>query len=124
MPAFALNGNLVYFAAFKSHIGFFPTSSGVAAFEAELSGYPHAKGSIQFPLDEPLPLALIEKIVRFRVAENRAKGAARKGTVRKGAAPKAKTVRKGAARKSAASKAKTARKGATRKGAAPKGRSA
>ena len=70
MPAFALNGPLVYFAAFKEHIGFFPTSSGVEAFRHELAGYETSKGTIKFPLGEPLPLALIGKIVRFRVAEN------------------------------------------------------
>ncbi|MBI5179019.1 MAG: DUF1801 domain-containing protein [Nitrospinae bacterium] len=70
IPAFKLNGALVYFAAFKRHIGFYPTSSGVAAFKKELSPYKHAKGSIQFPLDRPLPVALIGKITRFRVKEN------------------------------------------------------
>jgi uncharacterized protein YdhG (YjbR/CyaY superfamily) len=72
MPTFDLDGNLVHFAAFKCHIGLFPTPSGVSAFEKELAGYEHAKGSIRFPLDEPLPLKLIEKIVRFRVKEKRA----------------------------------------------------
>jgi uncharacterized protein YdhG (YjbR/CyaY superfamily) len=79
MPTFDLNGNLVHFAAFKSHIGLFPTPSGVSEFQKELAGYEHAKGSIRFPLDEPLPLKLIEKIVRFRVKENRgAKAKARR----------------------------------------------
>src|SRR5688572_4166848 len=64
MPAFKLHGkNLVYFAAAKNHIGFYPTPSAVAAFEKELSGYKTAKGSIQFPMDQPLPLPLIRKIV-------------------------------------------------------------
>ena len=70
MPAFYLNGNLVYFAGFSKHIGFYPTSSGVNAFESELTAYKHAKGSIQFPLTEPLPSQLIKKIVKFRVKEN------------------------------------------------------
>ncbi len=70
MPTFDLNGNLVHFAAFSKHIGFYPTSSGVRAFERRLTGYKHAKGSIQFPLESPLPTALIKQIVRFRVAEN------------------------------------------------------
>jgi uncharacterized protein YdhG (YjbR/CyaY superfamily) len=70
MPAFFLKGNLVYFAAFKHHIGFYPTSSGILAFKKELSVYKGAKGSIQFPIDKPLPLDLISKIVKFRVAEN------------------------------------------------------
>lgn len=70
MPTFYLNGNLVHFAAFKNHIGFYPTSSGIAAFAEELSGYKHAKGSVQFPIDKPLPLELIKKIVEFRVMEN------------------------------------------------------
>jgi uncharacterized protein YdhG (YjbR/CyaY superfamily) len=70
MPAFALNGILVYFAAFKNHIGFYPTSSGIAAFEDELSDYKHAKGSLQFPLNKPIPYELIKRITEFRVAEN------------------------------------------------------
>jgi uncharacterized protein YdhG (YjbR/CyaY superfamily) len=70
MPTFHLNGNLVHFAAFKNHIGFYPVPSGIEAFKRELSKYAQGKGSVQFPLDEPLPLALIRKIVKFRVAEN------------------------------------------------------
>jgi uncharacterized protein YdhG (YjbR/CyaY superfamily) len=70
MPTFKLNGNLVHFAAWKNHIGFYPTPSGTKEFQKELSQYAVAKGSIQFPLDEPMPLALITKIVRFRVKEN------------------------------------------------------
>jgi len=71
MPTFALKGNnLVHFAAFKNHIGFYPTPSGIEAFKQELAGYEGAKGSVQFPIDEPLPLELIGKIVRFRVTEN------------------------------------------------------
>lgn len=70
MPTFALNGNLVHFAAFKKHIGFYPTPSGTEAFQQELSAYKTAKGSIQFPLDQPMPWELIRKIVAFRVAEN------------------------------------------------------
>ena len=73
MPTFYLNGNLVHFAAHTKHIGFYPTPSGIAQFEAQLSSYKHAKGSVQFPLDEPLPLDLIRQIVRFRVEENLAK---------------------------------------------------
>ena len=71
MPTFTLNGgNLVHFAAFKKHIGFYPTPSGTEAFQKELSVYKGAKGSVQFPLDKPMPLKLIRKIVKFRVAEN------------------------------------------------------
>jgi uncharacterized protein YdhG (YjbR/CyaY superfamily) len=70
MPSFVLHGNLVYFAAFKNHIGFFPTSSGINAFKQELSEYKGGKGSVQFPLDKPIPYELISKIVTFRVAEN------------------------------------------------------
>ena len=70
IPTFKLNGNLVHFAAFKDHISFFPTSSGVAAFEKELSRYKISKGTIQFPLDTPIPLDLVRRIVKFRVQEN------------------------------------------------------
>lgn len=73
MPAFALNGNLVYFAAYEKHIGFYALPSGNKAFQEELSKYKMGKGSIQFPINEPMPLALIEKIVRFRVQENEEK---------------------------------------------------
>jgi uncharacterized protein YdhG (YjbR/CyaY superfamily) len=75
MPAYDLEGPLVYFAAFKSHIGFFPTASGVAEFTEELRGYRTSKGAIQLPLEEPLPLGLIKRIVRFKVRENKAKRA-------------------------------------------------
>ena len=70
MPTFFLKGNLVHFAAHKNHIGFYPTPSGIQAFERELSTYESAKGSVQFPLDQPMPLDLISRIVKFRVAEN------------------------------------------------------
>ena len=70
MPTLILHGNLVHFAAFKNHIGFYPTPSGIDAFKHELSEYKGAKGSVQFPLEKPLPYELISKIVKFRVAEN------------------------------------------------------
>jgi uncharacterized protein YdhG (YjbR/CyaY superfamily) len=70
MPTFTLNGNLVHFAAFKHHIGFYPTPTGVEAFKADLSRYKGAKGSVQFPIDQPLPLPLIRRIVEYRVQEN------------------------------------------------------
>jgi uncharacterized protein YdhG (YjbR/CyaY superfamily) len=73
IPAFKQNGNLVYFGGFKKHVGFFPTSSGIAKFKDELAGYKGAKGSVQFPFDQPIPYGLISKIVKFRVKENRAK---------------------------------------------------
>ena len=69
IPTFKLNGNLVHFAAFKDHISFFPTSSGVAAFKKELSEYETRKGTIRFPLDKPIPFELIRKIVKYRVNE-------------------------------------------------------
>ena len=77
VPTFVLNGNLVHFAAFKNHIGFYPTPSGIAKFKDELSKYKSAKGSVQFPLDEPMPVALVTRIVKFRVGEARAKGVTR-----------------------------------------------
>ena len=70
MPTFFLKGNLVHFAAFKQHIGFYPAPRGIEEFKEELSIYKGAKGSVQFPLDQPLPLDLVARIVRFRVAEN------------------------------------------------------
>lgn len=73
MPTFYLNGNLVHFAAFKKHIGLYPAPSGVAAFQEELAPYVKAKGSIQFPLDKPIPYDLIARITAFRVEENSGK---------------------------------------------------
>ena len=70
MPTFTLNGNLVHFAAFKNHIGLYPTPRGIDEFKAELSAYKEGKGSVQFPLDKPIPYGLISKIVKFRVKEN------------------------------------------------------
>ena len=70
MPGYSLNGMLVYFAGYKNHIGFYPTSSGILAFKKEISIYKNSKGAIQFPLDEPLPVDLISQIVEFRVGEN------------------------------------------------------
>ena len=75
MPAFALNGILVYFAGWKNHIGFYATPNGNEAFKEELSAYEYAKGSIKFPNDQPLPLDLITRMVKFRVAENLTKAA-------------------------------------------------
>ena len=79
IPTFYLKGNLVHFGAFKDHISFFPTSSGIQAFKKELSIYKGAKGTVQFPLDKPLPLKLISKIVKFRVAENLKRAEAKSG---------------------------------------------
>lgn len=70
MPTFTLKGNLVHFAAFKNHIGFYPAPSGIESFKKELSGYDGAKGSVQFPIAKPIPFDLISKIVEFRVKEN------------------------------------------------------
>jgi uncharacterized protein YdhG (YjbR/CyaY superfamily) len=80
MPTFYLEGNLVHFAAYARHIGFYPTPSGIENFQGELDRYKNAKGSVQFPLDEPLPVALIKKIVEFRVEENSAMAAAKAST--------------------------------------------
>ncbi|NEU32101.1 hypothetical protein GN156_15195 [bacterium LRH843] len=73
MPTFVLNGNLVHFAAFKNHIGFYPAPSGINTFKEELSGYKTSKGAVQFPLGKPIPYELISKIVKFRVDENKIK---------------------------------------------------
>jgi len=75
VPTFTLFGNLVHFAAYQNHIGFYPGASGVDNFKHELAGYQTSKGTIQFPINQPLPLELIEKIVRFRVNENLNKAA-------------------------------------------------
>jgi uncharacterized protein YdhG (YjbR/CyaY superfamily) len=71
IPTFALDGNLVHFAAFKNHIGFYPTASVITAFSNELSSYKCWKGTVQFPLDEPLPLTLVSRMVKFRVKEKK-----------------------------------------------------
>lgn len=78
MPTYALHGNLVHFAAYKNHIGFYPAPSGIEAFRDELSAYKGAKGSVQFPLNQPLPEELIRRIVEFRVKENVEKAAEKK----------------------------------------------
>jgi uncharacterized protein YdhG (YjbR/CyaY superfamily) len=70
MPAFYLKGNLVYFAAFKNHIGFYPTAAGIEAFKSELSVYEVTKGTVRFPFDKPIPGDLITRIVKFRVKQN------------------------------------------------------
>lgn len=78
IPTFTLEGNLVHFAGFKNHIGFYPTPSGIEKFKKELSKYEGAKGSVQFPLDQPIPYELITKIVTFRVKENLARAEAKR----------------------------------------------
>ncbi|MBN1309366.1 MAG: DUF1801 domain-containing protein [Chitinispirillaceae bacterium] len=70
IPTFRLNGNLVHFAGYKEHVGFYPAPSGIKAFDKQLSGYESAKGSVKFPLSEPLPVRLIAEIVKYRVGEN------------------------------------------------------
>ncbi len=79
MPTFKLHGNLVHFGAFKSHIGFYPVPSGMEAFKDELAAYKQGKGSVQFPLNKPMPLDLIRRMVEFRVQESKA-AAAMKGS--------------------------------------------
>jgi uncharacterized protein YdhG (YjbR/CyaY superfamily) len=74
MPTFFLNGPLVYFAAYEKHIGFYPTASGIEAFKAEIAAFKNSKGAVQFPINEPLPLELIKRIVLFRLEENEKKG--------------------------------------------------
>jgi uncharacterized protein YdhG (YjbR/CyaY superfamily) len=73
IPTFKLKGNLVHFAAFKNHIGFYPTPPGIIAFKKELSSFKQAKGSVQFPIDKPIPFDIIKKIVIWRVKENLSK---------------------------------------------------
>jgi len=78
IPTFTLKGNLVHFAAFEKHIGFYPAPSGIERFKEELSAYESAKGSVQFPLDRPIPYDLISTIVKFRVQENLQRAQAKK----------------------------------------------
>ncbi len=73
IPTFYVKGNLVHFAAYKSHIGFYPGASGIETFQSELTQYKLSRGTVQFPLDQPLPMELIRRIVRYRLAENLAK---------------------------------------------------
>jgi len=82
MPAFKQNGVLVYFAGYKNHIGFYPTSSGIKNFQKEISSYKNSKGAVQFPLDKKLPLALITKIVKFRVKEDAEKAKLKKSSAK------------------------------------------
>ncbi len=77
MPTFTLHGNLVHFAAFKKHIGFYPVPTGIEKFKKELAAYEGGKGSVQFPLDQPIPYGLISRIVKFRVKENLARAEAK-----------------------------------------------
>lgn len=70
MPAYKLNGPVVYFAGYEHHIGFYPTGSGIAAFTKEISKYKSSKGAVQFPLDEPIPVTLVKQMVKYKVAEN------------------------------------------------------
>ena len=78
IPTFTLQGNLVHFASFKNHIGFYPAPSGIVAFRKELVAYKNSKGAVQFPIDKAIPFGLIAKIVKFRVKENLAKAKAKK----------------------------------------------
>jgi uncharacterized protein YdhG (YjbR/CyaY superfamily) len=79
MPAFKMNRVLVYFAAYKNHIGFYPTASGISAFKDELSRYKQSKGAVQFPIEETVPLDLVGRIVKFRVEEDVAKAKKKRG---------------------------------------------
>ena len=77
IPTFKYHGNLVHFAAWKTHVGFYPTSSGIREFSSELQSYKLSRGTVQFPLDRPIPYGLIGRIVRFRAKENRARAEAK-----------------------------------------------
>ncbi len=78
IPTFRLNGNLVHFAAYKNHIGFYPTSSVILKFKKELSAYKTSRGTVQFPLNQPVPYRLISQIVKFRMKENSEKAKRKK----------------------------------------------
>jgi uncharacterized protein YdhG (YjbR/CyaY superfamily) len=73
MPAYKLQGVLVYFAGYKNHIGFYPTASGIKQFQLEIVAYKHSKGAVQFPINEPIPADLVARIVAFRIKENELK---------------------------------------------------
>jgi uncharacterized protein YdhG (YjbR/CyaY superfamily) len=77
MPTFTLKGNLVHFAAYKNHIGFYPAPAGIESFKKEISAYESGKGTLRFPTDKPIPFGLISKIVKFRVKKNLEKAAAK-----------------------------------------------
>lgn len=83
IPTFKLNGNLVHFAGYAHHIGFYPGAAGIAEFADQISKYKFAKGSVQFPLEKPLPVALINKIVKFRIKQNLEKKGAKKKSISK-----------------------------------------
>ena len=106
MPTFTFHGNLAHYAALKSHIGFYPRPSGIAAFADETARYGSTKGALRFPLDEPLPADLIARIVRFRVAENLARMSP-KGSAKGSAKDSAKDSAKGSAKGSAKARLKT-----------------
>jgi uncharacterized protein YdhG (YjbR/CyaY superfamily) len=95
MPAYKLHGQLVFFAAYKGHIGFYPTPAGIVPFKKELAVYNTSKGTVQFPLDKPLPIALITQIVKLRVKQAEEKAAIKAMTKKKPAA-KQKLLGKGA----------------------------
>ena len=83
MPTFTLQGNLVHFAAYKNHIGFYPTPSGIEKFKHELSAYQSSKGAVRFPLDQPIPYDVVGKVVEFRVQENLARAEAKRAKKKK-----------------------------------------
>ncbi|HEY6503542.1 MAG TPA: DUF1801 domain-containing protein [Chitinophagaceae bacterium] len=93
IPTFAYKGNLVHFAAYKNHIGFYPAPSGINAFKKELAGYEQSKGAIRFPLDRPVPASLVSQIVKFRVKENEEKFSVKNRKTAKPAAPKTKSAK-------------------------------
>lgn len=79
IPTFKLNGrNLVHFSGYKEHIGFYPGAAGIESFQEELSKYKTSKGTVQFPLDKPLPVGLITQIVKFRITKEKERAAAKK----------------------------------------------
>jgi uncharacterized protein YdhG (YjbR/CyaY superfamily) len=123
MPAYKKGGPLVYFAGYAGHIGFYPTSTGIAAFVDELAGFKSSKGAVQLPLDAPLPLDLVRRMVRWKLAEVTAATAMKKTAAKKTAAKKTaakKTAAKKTAAKKTAAKKTAAKKTAAKKTAAKK----
>ncbi len=104
IPTFKLNGNLVHFAGYQNHVGFYPAPQGVAEFEVDMARYGAGKGTARFPLDEPIPYELIARITTFRVGKNMERAAAKSTKRRAAKKPKRTTKKQGAKKRNAPAK--------------------